>query len=183
MDSTRMTVMMLGAFVVVGTFVYVNSMGIVGEGSTVHISRACMSGKHKGGSWRSVMPLEAPPKLGQRVIVEVPGQIDRLEGRVLGIPGDTITVTIHQVLRNGEATDRTPTPHSHPAYPSWIEHTGTARHKVSYAAQFPLTQHHVTVPPGRVFVMGDQRWGKERCTEGLGLVETALVAGLSPWPD
>jgi hypothetical protein len=181
LDSARIGLVVLTLFGVAGAFIAVDKLGIIGEGETVHISRACMGGKQRGGVWRAVSAAESGVVPGDRVVVVVPGHIEHLEGRVLATGGDTVTVNRDQVIRNGVLTERTVTPHSHGVYPSWRERTGQVQHVVSYDSNNPLKSENIQVPHGSVFVMGDHRHPGSKCHEGLGLVAVDRVVGLSPW--
>lgn len=93
MDSTRTGLLVLACLVASVAFVAVDRLGIVGEGDTVPISRFCIGGGANAGVWwRAVAPAEGPFRVGERVVVAVPGRINHHEARVAAVAHDSVTL-------------------------------------------------------------------------------------------
>jgi signal peptidase I len=101
------------------------------------------------------------PRRGDIVVIDLPGQTEMLIKRVVGLPGESIEVRNGQVYIDGEQLDE----------PWTVRPSGG-----SYGPQ--------TIPPLRVFVMGDNR-GASNDSRSFGPVAIEHVVGhawFSYWP-
>ena len=112
----------------------------------------------------------AEPKRGDIVVVLSPAaDRTRLVKRVIGVPGDRIEMNGHQLILNGTAVSYTA------AEADYAAQIGSELRPFAFFAEEQLTPHHdhvvmglrtnrppanwgpVTVPAGRLFLMGDSR--------------------------
>ena len=101
------------------------------------------------------------PWRGDIVVIDLPGQTEMLIKRVVGLPGESIEVRNGQVYIDGEQLDE-----------PWTVRPGGG----NYGPQ--------TIPPLRVFVMGDNR-GASNDSRSFGPVAIEHVVGhawFSYWP-
>jgi signal peptidase I len=101
------------------------------------------------------------PRRGDIVVIDLPGQTEMLIKRVVGLPGESVEVRNGQVYIDGEQLDET-----------WTVRPGGG----NYGPQ--------TIPPLRVFVMGDNR-GASNDSRSFGPVAIEHVVGhawFSYWP-
>jgi signal peptidase I len=101
------------------------------------------------------------PRRGDIVVIDLPGQTEMLIKRVVGLPGESVEVRNGQVYIDGEALDE-----------PWTVRPGGG----NYGPQ--------TIPPLRVFVMGDNR-GASNDSRSFGPVAIEHVVGhawFSYWP-
>ena len=101
------------------------------------------------------------PRRGDIVVIDLPGQTEMLIKRVVGLPGESVEVRNGQVYIDGE-----------PLNEPWTVRPGGG----NYGPQ--------TIPPLRVFVMGDNR-GASNDSRSFGPVAIEHVVGhawFSYWP-
>ncbi|NIV33593.1 MAG: signal peptidase I [Anaerolineae bacterium] len=101
------------------------------------------------------------PRRGDIVVIDLPGQTEMLIKRVVGLPGESVEVRNGQVYIDGEQLDE-----------PWTVRPGGG----NYGPQ--------TIPPLRVFVMGDNR-GASNDSRSFGPVAIEHVVGhawFSYWP-
>jgi len=101
------------------------------------------------------------PRRGDIVVIDLPGQTEMLIKRVVGLPGESVEVRNGQVYIDGEQLDE-----------PWTVRRGGG----NYGPQ--------TIPPLRVFVMGDNR-GASNDSRSFGPVAIEHVVGhawFSYWP-
>jgi signal peptidase I len=101
------------------------------------------------------------PRRGDIVVIDLPGQTEMLIKRVVGLPGESVKVRNGQVYIDGEPLDE-----------PWTVRPGGG----NYGPQ--------TIPPLRVFVMGDNR-GASNDSRSFGPVAIEHVVGhawFSYWP-
>ncbi len=106
------------------------------------------------------------PKRGDIVICYYPGYTVSCVKRVIGLPGDTISITDGIVYINGEELDESEYWH--------------------YRGEIDLDMGEVTVPEGSVFVMGDNRNdSKDSRAWGVGAIPYERITGRAHyviWP-
>lgn len=116
---------------------------------------------------RDVVYLFGPPERGDIIVFEPPTQSDKpFVKRVIGLPGDTIAIRQdHIVYVNGQPL---------------AEHYIAAPPKNLY----PLTGGEYTVPPGMIFVMGDNRNNSQdsRFFNAVSMDSVIGKAVVSYWP-
>ena len=101
------------------------------------------------------------PRRGDIVVIDLPGQTEMLIKRVVGLPGESVEVRNGQVYIDGEQLDE-----------PWTVRPGGG----NYGPQ--------TIPPLRVFVMGDNR-GAFNDSRSFGPVAIEHIVGhawFSYWP-
>jgi signal peptidase I len=116
---------------------------------------------------RDVVYLFGPPDRGDIIVFEPPRSSDMpFVKRVIGLPGDTIAIRQdHLVYVNGQPL---------------------AEHYIAAPPQnlYPLTGGEYTVPPGMIFVMGDNRNNSQdsRSFSAVSLDSVIGKAIVSYWP-
>jgi signal peptidase I len=109
---------------------------------------------------REILPIDEPQR-GDIIVFPFPlnPDVDYIK-RVVGVPGDTLEVRNKQLYRNGEAVQESYISHSDPAI------------LMNRRDNMPP----VTVPAGKVFVMGDNRDASED-SRMWGFVDKDTIAG------
>ena len=126
----------------------------------------------------------ADPKRGDIVVLFSPQDGVRLVKRVVAIPGDTISMTNNQLFVNNK-----PVPMTKPSGPFDDEEQGMVfvadetlagrLHKVMFAPQIYGAQRTFgpyVIPPGKYFVMGDNR-DNSNDSRFIGLIERRRIVG------
>lgn len=122
------------------------------------------------------------PKRGDIVVLFSPVDGTRLVKRVVAVPGDRIQMKDNQLLINGATAVWTPVAlrRDREQGTSWIveESLAGARHQVMFTPSIPALRSFdsVTVPPGRYFVMGDNR-DNSNDSRYIGLIDRQRIVG------
>jgi len=134
------------------------------------------------GARLAVAPAARPPRRGQVVLVRYPGRDLELVKRVVGLPGERVTLVGDAVLIDGS-----PLAESYAAAPG--RRLSSAQHwsRPATGAAIPPTgtaSLDLTLGPGQYLVLGDRR---EASTDGrsfgpVRLDDIAGVVRLAYWP-
>jgi signal peptidase I len=126
----------------------------------------------------------APPARGDVVVLSSPDDGTVLLKRVVGVPGDRVTITEGTVVIDGQtmpvyeqdgAWDGTSAPEARRG-PHLIEALGASRHPINLGAGGGPDFGPVRIPPGRYLVLGDNR-GDSRDGRYFGLVARDGILG------
>lgn len=117
----------------------------------------------------------ADPEPGHIVTCWSPTDGKRLVKRVVGIPGDTVALRGGRLVINGEPLDYQQTENSSLIF---SEDLGGHRHAVAFVPGHRRGRDFgpITVPPGKLFVMGDNR-DLSADSRIFGFVEREAVLG------
>jgi signal peptidase I len=127
------------------------------------------------------------PQRGQIVTLASPESGERLVKRVIGVPGDRIAMTAGRLIVNGDTleydlVDENVKEHvgnDHVfAAEHYMEHLPGRDHIVTHVPGIRALRdfEEVVIPPGRFFVMGDNR-DQSRDSRYFGLVEERSIYG------
>jgi signal peptidase I len=122
------------------------------------------------------------PKRGDIVVLFSPVDGVRLVKRVIALPRDTIEMRENQLFVNGKSAEWKPlgTREDDEQGSSFIvaETLGGKTHDVMFTPQIPATRNFgpITVPPGRYFVMGDNR-DNSNDSRFIGMIERRRIVG------
>jgi signal peptidase I len=122
------------------------------------------------------------PKRGDIVVLFSPVDGTRLVKRVVALPGDKIEMKENQLFVNGEAAKWTPIGRTDDAEQgnSFIvsESLGGKTHRVMFTPQIPAQRSFgpEVLPPGRYFVMGDNR-DNSNDSRFIGTIERRRIVG------
>jgi signal peptidase I len=122
------------------------------------------------------------PKRGEVVIFSPPGDAQRdYVKRVVGLPGDTVQVRNGQLWLNGKNLTR-PGAAGHALCGSEAL-PGGASYEVCWEPPLMPDLSRVIVPPGQVFMLGDQRTRSDDLTKraGTGLVPIRAITARALW--
>ncbi len=127
----------------------------------VGVDGASMVPTLEDGDWLAVSTLTFRPKTKDIVVITQPNDVhEPLIKRVIAVGGDTIDINFasHKVIVNGEVLNE----------PYIAEETSR-----KFDTDFPIT-----IPPGYVFVMGDNRnQSKDSRASGIGLIDERYILG------
>jgi signal peptidase I len=116
-----------------------------------------------GNNWASYVLPQRTVKLGDIVAFRYPEDVRQtFVKRVLGVPGDHIRLVDKQVIRNGQKLDEPYVQHSSSAIDDYRDNFPTAPDSFTLGGgrdMFSRNVHdrEVIVPPGMLFMMGDNR--------------------------
>jgi signal peptidase I len=125
----------------------------------------------------------ADPKRGDIVVLFSPADGTRLVKRVISLPGDQVAMVNNQLFVNGAAV-----PVSQPRGPVADDEQGITfvadellagrNHKVMFTPQIAALRSFgpVTVPPGKYFVMGDNR-DNSNDSRYIGYIDRERIVG------
>ena len=122
------------------------------------------------------------PRRADIVVLFSPVDGTRLVKRVVAVPSDRIEMRDNQLLVNGAAAVWTPvaTRRDREQGPSWIvdETLAGTTHQVMFTPSIPALRSFgpVTVPPGRYFVMGDNR-DNSNDSRYIGMIDRQRIVG------
>ena len=122
------------------------------------------------------------PKRGDIVVLFSPADGTRLVKRVVGVPGDRIEMRENQLFVNGRAAQwREIGLQDDSEQGSSVlveENLAGLTHEVMFTPQIPAVRSFgaVTVPPGRYFVMGDNR-DNSNDSRFIGLIDRRSIVG------
>ena len=122
------------------------------------------------------------PKRGDIVVLFSPADGVRLVKRVVGLPGDRIELRDNQLFINGHAASLKQAGQredDEQGTSSIVEETLNGKtHEVLFAPQIPAMRSYgpLTVPPGRYFVMGDNR-DNSNDSRYIGMIERRRIVG------
>jgi signal peptidase I len=123
------------------------------------INQTSMTNTMQPGETVIISRLPYTPKHGDIVIFTQDTVSESMVKRVVGLPGDVIEYIGGTLYINGEAQDE---PYLRDAVWNWAGDMDTRQ----------------TVPPGSVFVMGDNRnFSKDSRNTGIGFVDTRSILG------
>ena len=95
------------------------------------------------------------PQPGEVVVFNAPPAESAWESpyikRVVAVAGDTVEVRDHRILVNGQPANYAPSENG------WQEILGGKHHAVNFGPSPIATMPPVAIPPGHIFVMGDNR--------------------------
>ena len=123
------------------------------------------------------------PVRGDVVVFYSPADGERLVKRVIGLPGDTIALRDNRLWINGEALEYArPDPavgEESPNHVYLIENLAAEAHPVLIGMKYGSSLRSfgpVTVPPGRYFMLGDNR-DNSADSRVFGFVDRKLIVG------
>jgi signal peptidase I len=127
------------------------------------------------------------PARGDVVVFYSPADGQRLIKRVIGLPGDRLQMVGNQIYINGESVEHagdvslvsTDYLRENPSGPSLFrERLGDHMHPIAVQSWVYATRDvpEMTVPPGRYFMMGDNR-DDSLDSRWFGLVDRNLIVG------
>ena len=103
-------------------------------------------------------------KRGDVIIIKRPEETDRYVKRIIGLPGDTVSMENDQLFVNGESIE---------------EHYLKENRVAAEQQSMKLTEDFgpIEVPEGNYFVMGDNRLVSMDSRNGLGFIEESTIIG------
>lgn len=126
------------------------------------------------------------PERGEIVVFFSPVDNVRLVKRVIGVPGDTVAMIDNRLILNGrplryellDTSGEAEVRHENLVPRYYLEDIGGRKHPVKVTPFTPAMRSFgpITVPPGRYFVMGDNR-DRSADSRSFGFVDRRLIVG------
>jgi signal peptidase I len=154
------------------------------EGDRIVVNKLAYDLKVPFTRWRLMR--WASPSRGDIAVLFSPADGKRLVKRVVGLPGDTLAMADDRLYVNGKPASYRPLPalpdfdpsaDAHPRVLA-VEDVGGATHPVMLTPTLPAMHSFgpIVVPPGRFFVMGDNR-AESGDSRYFGFVERDRIVG------